>query len=222
MLDIIHRLNRLQLQSDIIQECGDQIRFPRMEQKEKVRKACPDPSALPNRNEIISQIERARKDATADISMQCGIKNMKKNNFKCQVNSREKSVNEQIDSDDDESDEEYESSDGVADVDKCEIEQVPENLAENGSHAYELMGVTERLELRNYARSLNANLNEDGRFAIVSNGAGKEMLVRKSSICWLLSKNKYKLSADRLQRVKENEVGNVNQKGKILRFTGLD
>lgn len=46
------------------------------------------------------------------------------------------------------------------------------------------------------------------------------MVVRKSSICWLLSKDKCKLSSDRLQRVQEKEyLGNII--GMVLGMVGV-
>lgn len=52
------------------------------------------------------------------------------------------------------------------------------------------------------------HLDEKSPFVVVVDKNGKEMVVRKSSICWLLSKNKFRLSSDRLQRVKEKEYTN--------------
>ncbi len=55
----------------------------------------------------------------------------------------------------------------------------------------------------------NIRLNENSPFAVVVDKNGKEKVVRKSSICWLLSKEKFKLSCDRLQRVQEKEYMNT-------------
>lgn len=59
-------------------------------------------------------------------------------------------------------------------------------------------------------------LDEDSPFVVVANTKGKEMVVRKSSVCWLLSKDKSKLSSDRLVRVQEKDYLNVNA-GNTLR-----
>lgn len=48
-------------------------------------------------------------------------------------------------------------------------------------------------------------LNKTSPFTIVADAHGKEIVVRKSSICWLLNKNCVRLSSDRLQRVMEKE-----------------
>lgn len=49
-------------------------------------------------------------------------------------------------------------------------------------------------------------IDENSRFAIVTCLSGNEKIVRKSSIVWLLTNTKNKLSSDRLLRVQENEI----------------
>ncbi len=74
------------------------------------------------------------------------------------------------------------------------------------------LGITGELLLKDYSNGADENhsankirLNEDSQFVVVVNKKGKEIVVRKSSICWLLSKDKCKLSSDRLQRVQEKD-----------------
>lgn len=55
---------------------------------------------------------------------------------------------------------------------------------------------------------INIDLDEKSPFVKVTDKSGKEMVVRKSSVCWLLSQDKFKLSSDRLQRVQEREYAN--------------
>ncbi|KAJ6639407.1 hypothetical protein Bhyg_12151, partial [Pseudolycoriella hygida] len=52
---------------------------------------------------------------------------------------------------------------------------------------------------------LDIDLNEKSPYCVVRNDSGKEKVVRKSSIYWLLSKDKHMLSSDRLTRVKQCE-----------------
>lgn len=60
----------------------------------------------------------------------------------------------------------------------------------------------------------DTDLDETSPFIKVTDKSGKEMVVRKSSVCWLLSQDKFKLSSDRLQRVQEKEYakkqGNIS------------
>lgn len=54
-------------------------------------------------------------------------------------------------------------------------------------------------------------LDEKSKYVVVTDNNRKEKVVRKSAVCYVLSKNKYKLSSDRLQRVKENEYETNNK-----------
>lgn len=51
----------------------------------------------------------------------------------------------------------------------------------------------------------STRIDEKSPFVVVVDGKGNEKIVRKSSLCWLLSKDKHKLSSDRLVRVTEQE-----------------
>lgn len=68
-----------------------------------------------------------------------------------------------------------------------------------------LSNITGTLELQNYSET-QTTLNPNGPFATVKDAHGKEFVVRKSSICWLLNSNVAKLSSDRLQRVRTAET----------------
>lgn len=69
--------------------------------------------------------------------------------------------------------------------------------------------------LKNYSAKLGKdtvnNLEDDKmsdekcRFTCVVDNTGKSKVVRKSAVCYMLSKDKHKLSSDRLQRVQEKE-----------------
>lgn len=50
------------------------------------------------------------------------------------------------------------------------------------------------------------DLNEKSPYCVVSDGSGNAKVVRKSSICWLLTSDKHVLSSDRLTRVKQCEL----------------
>lgn len=59
------------------------------------------------------------------------------------------------------------------------------------------------LNMKNYETTLA--LSKTSSFIIVTDAHDKEIVVRKSFICWLLNKNCGRLSSDRLQRVMEKE-----------------
>lgn len=60
------------------------------------------------------------------------------------------------------------------------------------------------LNLRGYDKN-KTDIKSDNPFTIVKDGQNNEIVVRKSSMCWLLNQNNYNLSSDRLQRVRECE-----------------
>lgn len=57
-------------------------------------------------------------------------------------------------------------------------------------------------------------LDERSIFVVVADSNGKEKVVRKSAVCYVLSKDKHKLSSDRLRRVQEKEYGNITGSSK--------
>ncbi len=62
--------------------------------------------------------------------------------------------------------------------------------------------------LKDYSEKLGNStddLSEDTRFALAVDSTGKSKVVRKSAVCYVLSKDKHKLSSDRLQRVQERK-----------------
>lgn len=90
------------------------------------------------------------------------------------------------------------------------------------------LGVTGDLDLTDYSSRCTAEtddvcskiqLDERSKYAIVSDNNGKEKVVRKSAVCYMLSRNKYKLSSDRLQRVKEKEYETGNKNSSKLNTT---
>lgn len=65
--------------------------------------------------------------------------------------------------------------------------------------------------LKDYTQVVDAGedvdqeIDEKCPFVIVMDERGNRKIVRKSSVCWLLSKDKHKLSSDRLVRVTESD-----------------
>lgn len=115
MIDILHRVKKLQMQSDIINQSKGLIKFPRFDKK--VEKTSNTVIQKLNRAAITCEIEKAKKDVICDLE-KLGI-DTSKLNFRCQV----KPVFEQnileLDSDLDDSDEEdsmFGDNDGLREV----------------------------------------------------------------------------------------------------------
>ncbi|XP_037035540.1 uncharacterized protein LOC119073834 [Bradysia coprophila] len=208
MLEIIHRIKKVQLQNDIINESKGEIQFPRFEKKETKasnRSECYRIVRL-GRQEIIAIIEKSKATVTSELNnLQIGTSKL---DFHCQITPVTeadlfdmKKSNDELDSDSDESESNFllEFDEGDSEPEE-EIREDIETLS----------GITGELLLRDYEHvrsTSDVRLNEGSPFAIVLDNSGKEKVVRKSSICWLLSKEKFKLSCDRLQRVQEKEYG---------------
>ncbi|GAB0097926.1 hypothetical protein DMENIID0001_136110 [Sergentomyia squamirostris] len=64
----------------------------------------------------------------------------------------------------------------------------------------QIEGLNIEVNLRDYK---SAPVEKDSRFLNIRDKKGKEMVVRKSSLCWLLSNETNKVSNDRLRRFKE-------------------
>lgn len=84
MLDILHRINKLQLQNDIINRSNSIIKFPRFEKKVYKATTSVDKNFQKlNRTTIKFEIEKAKKDVICDLE-KLGI-DTSKLNFRCQV-----------------------------------------------------------------------------------------------------------------------------------------
>lgn len=105
MLDIIHRMKKIQLQNDIINNSNGEINFPRFENKIKSKESSHRFESL-TRTKIIIEIEKARKAVISDIE-KLGIDSSKLN-FHCQVTPVHEQDIMDIDSD---TDSEWDSDD---------------------------------------------------------------------------------------------------------------
>ena len=106
-----------------------------------------------------------------------------------------------------------ESSIKLDHADHGDSENVSEhsNLIQDSTILTSLKGPVELIKL-NETKKLTTELNIDSPFTVVTDSFGKESIIRKSSICWLLNKDSSKLSSDRLVRVRENEIKKVSDK----------
>lgn len=146
---------------------------------------------LPSLEEMYQIIETAKIDAVLSLK-KMGIDAM---HFECDCKlSNNTKINE------DDEDVEIEECDEESDVrqDMHTLSTV-------------LSTVTGILALKNYSASYSeSGLNETSPFTLVSDASGADKIVRKSSICWLLTKNKSHFSSDRLQRVKDIDIVKSN------------
>lgn len=202
MLEMINRLKKVQLQSDIVTSAPDNIKFPRF-QKEKVRSALQE---FPSNAEIICLLERARMKGMEDIS-KVGIDVPADQDFSCQIKYERATDPSTLDAENDL----YDEDDCESEVDQDEMSKEVNALVaadvdmELTRDVHTLSSVTGEIILRNYGEC-TISLSETSPYTVVHDSLGNEKVVRKSTICWLLTKNKHSLSSDRLTRVKQCEL----------------
>lgn len=152
-------------------------------------------------------IADAKTRASADV-LEVGIDVQETSiNFKCQVVYESASTSSDTDL-------EYlfDPDDKDNDVDEFDTLHVQafENLvdesdAELSKDLHSLSSIVGPLNLKHHTYS-GIDLTETSPYCVVCDCSGTGKPVRKSTICWLLSRNKHTLSSDRLTRVKQSEL----------------
>ncbi|KAG4068990.1 hypothetical protein HA402_008461 [Bradysia odoriphaga] len=228
ILEIINRIRKIQLQSEIINACNGRIQFPRFERKvDDISKNIAggrQPFDVLSRKTIISQIEEARNDVIVDLKS-VGI-DTSKLDFRCQIQPAYEEDLQQINFEQyyDSSDSELEDEDDEENSQNSGVDFSNDNTDEYSEIQDDvnfLSGITGELMLKDYTPILQKQFDENsensfenpgdvtideiGPFTIVVDGTGKSKVVRKSAVCYVLNRDKYKLSSDRLQRVQEKE-----------------
>lgn len=203
LYEMLHRIRRIQLQSDIVTACAGLFSFPRIENRKFFSTV---PSHLPSNDVIIDVIKNVKEEVVTE--MRDFQINMEKIEFHCQV----KAVYEDNDEDDDD-DNESEDDEEERDEDDFELDRLNESLNESDhddvpddilQERNELSSMWSTINLKDYSEKY-PDINESSPFVTLVNGTGKEIVIRKSSLCWMMSTNKSTSSSDRLQRVKEDE-----------------
>lgn len=209
VMDMLHRMNKIELQNEMMTKCS-WLKFQRNERKSTYS---PHQIVLPSDDEIIELIEEAKKEATLDVNA-LGMDTININ-FHCQIDLATDSNN--VDNDYDSEDEDnINMFFQTEEMDRAELDEAEIIATELQEDLNKLSGVTGSLSLRDYSQC-KIKLSETSPYTVVSDNTGKEMIVRKSSICWLMSTDKHSLSSDRLLRVRDNEI-HKTKKGKFSRY----
>lgn len=217
MFDMIHRLQKIELQNEIFAAAPDYIKFPRLQSKKEKMVL---PTTLPSNENIISLIENAKELAIKDLS-DVGIDETHTLNFKCQVSYVSDSCvsrcSDKFDEDncDDDPEEDYE----VDCDDSTNFGESEEEDPDVQRDLHTLSSITGELMLTDYSNKVFDSdcLDETSIFVVVNDSSGKRKVVRKSTICWLLMEDKHKLSNDRLSRVKDADFTNKSKR-KLFSF----
>ena len=215
LLESLYRIRRLQFINDVFaydfKEIGLTINFPRKTflhasfetQNEKLNLPFLDSICGNNLNlsvEVIKNILfKAKCDAHKTVeSLGMDIAIHEATNLLVKdISNDDSSLNEDLD---EENYDVYENNGAENEIYICDDEELFENLEESSK----ILSDFTDLQIKDYSSTENVDGN-NSPFTFVKDKNNKEILVRKSSICWLLSKSQTSVSADRLQRVKENE-----------------
>lgn len=188
--EIVNRISKIQLQNEITHDCSS-FSFPRLGKKKNSVFTVPE---LPTKEEIIQEIEKAKMCAQLD-AVKIGlvrIKDLKTFDFSCKINIIQESEAKIR------SQKEKKSA--------PELQQFTNNL-------YQLKGIT----LQNFAGKFkNKTIDERSSFVEIFANQRKRIVVKKSSLCWMLRKDWTKLSSDRLLRVQTNVEGQKRKKTKNI------
>ncbi|CAG9767012.1 unnamed protein product [Ceutorhynchus assimilis] len=202
MLDILRRLSRIQTLNEVVSDLGDSFSFPRennarlggVEDKKNY-----DLLELAEIEKIIIDAkENARVDANhlgiVVTDEHFSIVHLRENSVRANeetAGNAEEIIEEIIDSD-------------------LEIETSSQALEEEYMSEYDLNELEEdlntlqdieNLNLRDYSGQ-NKSCDKSSSYIMVTLKNGKQMTVKKSSICWFFSEKQGRLSTDRLLRVK--------------------
>lgn len=170
------RISKIQFQNEIIQTTSSDFIYPRLQKKcNETNVIYPLPSAEQICNEIVFCEKTAVATATKLGLIKKGMTTRDK--FVCKINAHITSTNR------------------IVKKNQC--------LPLNGKSESYVLPDLKNIELKDYTgKYKHKNIGEKSPYVEMRNAAGKRILVKKTSLCWLLREESQKLSSDRLERVK--------------------
>lgn len=185
--EILGRISKIQHQSDIANMIGSNYTFPHLDRiQSRHNQTFFD---LPGKDQIQNVIEKAKNDALHDAMVFDLVHGKEKNNKKkvdlsCPINPFAKVRR--------------------GDKNKVNKQRVHEEYLQQ-CHKTSFGIDFEHINLKNVAHKFNGNdIDENSGFVEVFKNIHKRIVVKKTSLCWLLRGDYARLSSDRLERVKEN------------------
>lgn len=170
--EIIARMNRIQLLNDITNK--SEFEFPRAQYTKDFAKYCRH--ELPTKEQIFEKIEQCRLDAI-DYARKIGLLGeTDMPNLVCKIPSLESKENTEVQREN----------------------QSPLILQKNSLNT---LSQLKAIKLKNFAGNFEGIIPENSSYVEVYNDGDKRVVVKKSSLCWLLRDDPGKLSSDRIQRV---------------------
>lgn len=181
--EIIARMNKIQLLNDITNKT--EFEYPRAQYTKDFAKYCRH--ELPTKEQIFEKIEQCRLDAI-EYARKIGLlgETDVPPDLVCKIPL-------------------LESKENI--LDQCENES-PSILQKNSLNAFSQLKAN---KLKNFASNFEGKIPESSAYVEVYNNGDKRVVVKKSSLCWLLREEPGKLSSDRIQRVQGIMKKNVKK-----------
>jgi len=208
ILELQHKTRRTDFLSQSFSKLANDFEFPRLKKMYQHQNQQPHVSTvLPEDYEIEKLIEKALQDAIEEaVAFQIIVKPKSKSKSKfpvCPLGS-DLSITEEneehfndfdVDAETTEdSSEDYSDFNTFQDSDENTVNDVEEDL---------LVCCTGSLGLKNFD---NVSISSSSPFVAVKDGNGKQCVIKKSSLIWLLSSGDTRISSDRLLRVQAAAV----------------
>lgn len=191
------RVANIQFQNQIMHTTSNQFVYPRMIKKSTFEKNV----VLPSASEIFKEVQFCQSLATATATKLGLIKtNNKHQTYACKIKPYVPKVVKKP-----------KSANDVINMDSMQLE--PNDF--------------KNIKLKNYEGQIKpSDVNETGPYVVVTyDDDDKKIVLKKTSLCWLLSTESKKLSSDRLYRVmssrKELKSKSSFRKNKSKPFTSL-
>ena len=188
--ECLSRVSKIQLQNDITHITSQEYVYPRVKKTYK-----PILHQLPTPEEIMNEIELCKRTALT-TAVKLGLTKNRNANFICKINP-------------------YTPNDGNKIKTKMKSHDI-----KTKSRVFKLPDLT-NIKLKDYTGELKQDVNNEmSSYVEMKTAGGKSVIVKKTSLCWLLRNESRKLSSDRLLRVRCNNKKTCKQITKITHQTG--
>lgn len=192
--EAISRISNIHFQNKIMLKTSSQFKYPRLKKDTGKNNSF---LSLPSKEEVIHEIEFCQRVAIATATKFGLISKTqsKQRNYVCNIKP-------------------YKSKK----TKKTHIEQEAESPIKY-TRQFQAKDL-KNIQLKDWTGQIKqSSIDKSSLYAEVTCSGGKQILVKKSSLCWLLNPDKNKLSSDRLLRVRSSPTGskktsNRNQKQK--------
>lgn len=182
--EALSRVSKIQLQNDITHITSEEYVYPRIKKKFN-----PILHQLPTPEEIVNEIEFCKR-AALTTAVKLGLNDKRNASTICKINPYTSKFDSKLRA--------RKKSHNIKS--KAKIFNIPD---------------LSNIKLNDYTGKLKQNVeNEKSSFVEIQSANGKFIIVKKSSLCWLLRNESRKLSSDRMLRVRS-----CNKKTKCKHIT---